>query len=185
MPSTLTPATSCTPGWSDACWRTASGKPALWVLSTKSAVIAPATVLATLAFSDEPSTVTALIRATPIISAAAVAAVRRGLRTAFSRPSRPGSRRENSRPTPDATGLLTSGESMAMPMKASRVPRPSSCRPPSRSALVMASAPTTQHDRADDGLASQGPVGRGSIAQRRERCDPAGAAGGHARPRPQ
>ena len=113
------------------------------MLSTKSAPTAPEMVAATLAFRDEPSTVTALIRASPIINAAAVAAVRRGLRTAFSRPSRPGSRREKIRPTPAVIGRLTSGESIAMPMKASSVPRPSSWMPPSRSDLVMAAAPST------------------------------------------
>ena len=65
-------------------------------LSRKSAPSAVSAVLRTLSFSDAPSTPTAATSASPIISAAAVDAVRRGLRCELSRPSRPGSRRENS-----------------------------------------------------------------------------------------
>ena len=65
-------------------------------------------------------------------------------------------------------------------MNASRVPRPSSCRPPSRSDLVIASGADEQHDRPDDrSAASSDRSRRRGVAQRRQRGDPAGPAGRH------
>ena len=58
------------------------------------------------------------------MSAAAVDAVRRGLRFAFSPPSLPEMRRRNGRPSTDAIGRATSGESMATPTKESAAPSP-------------------------------------------------------------
>ena len=53
----------------------------------------------------------------PTISAAAVIAVRRGLRPELSRPSLPGTDQENIRPSSATTGRLISGVSSATPMK--------------------------------------------------------------------
>ncbi len=63
------------------------------------------------ALNDAAMTATAAISATPIISAAAVDAVRRGLRIAFSLASRPGTprRRASGRPRAPATGRTSSG----------------------------------------------------------------------------
>ncbi len=64
------------------------------------------------ALNEAAMTATAAIRATPIISAAAVDAVRRGLRMAFSRASRPGTPRSRAsgRPIAPATGRTSSGD---------------------------------------------------------------------------
>ena len=67
-------------------------------------------------------TLTPVIRARPTISAAAVIAVRRGLRPELSRPSLPGTDQENSRPSSDTTGRASSGVSSATPMKLTRTP---------------------------------------------------------------
>ena len=85
-----------------------------------------AIVLSMLAFDDEPTMAIVVTRARPIISADAVAAVRRGLRRAFSpanRPTVPKAREyttlivaRNGRPI---TGLAT-----AAPSRATRMPPP-------------------------------------------------------------
>ncbi len=64
--------------------------------TTKSATMSSASVWSRLALADAPSTDIIVTRATPIISADAVAAVRRGLRRAFCsaiRPTAPKERR--------------------------------------------------------------------------------------------
>ena len=78
--------------------------------------------------SEAPNTAMADTRASPTISAAAVCAVRRGLRMEFSRPSRPEvpSRRASGRPMTLAMGRATAGASIATPTKMSTAPRPTS-----------------------------------------------------------
>jgi hypothetical protein len=67
--------------------------------------------------SEAARMVTKLTRPRPIIRAAAVDAVRRGLRMALSRPSRPGTPRKRAAGAPmiRASGAATSGDSIATP----------------------------------------------------------------------
>ena len=58
-----------------------------------------------LAFVDEPTTAIPATSSSPSVSANAVAAVRRGLRTAFVRASRPTA--PNGRPTTRPSGTMT------------------------------------------------------------------------------
>ena len=51
-------------------------------------------------------------------------AVRLGLRFAFSPPNLPEMRRRNGRPSVDAIGRATSGDSIATPTKVSAAPKP-------------------------------------------------------------
>ena len=77
------------------------------------------------ALADAPNTATNTTRPSPIINAEAVAAVRRGFRIEFSRPSLPGTpvRRIGS-PMPAATGRAISGMSIATPMNVRATPIP-------------------------------------------------------------
>ena len=77
---------------------------------------------AMLALAESRITVTPVTRAMPTISAAAVIAVRRGLRPELSRPSLPGTDQAKSRPSRDTTGRLISGVSSATPMNANSTP---------------------------------------------------------------
>jgi len=76
--------------------------------------------------SDAPNTAIVETSARPTISAAAVCAVRRGLRIEFCRPSRPGTPRSRARGRPStlAIGRAISGESMPTPMKINSAPMP-------------------------------------------------------------
>ena len=83
------------------------------------------------AFSSEarrprPKVATNVTSVSPIMSAAAVAAVRDGLRIAFSRASRPAAppRRSDGKPTIEASGRTSRGASIAMPTKSPSAPRP-------------------------------------------------------------
>src|SRR4051794_27567094 len=75
-----------------------------------------------LAVSDENTVLIAVTTAMPIIRAAAVMAVRRGLRDELRRPSLPGIDQENSRPSADTIGLLSIGVSSAPPMNVTPTP---------------------------------------------------------------
>ncbi len=77
------------------------------------------------------NTVTNDTSASPIIRAAAVAAVRPGLRTAFSRARRPDTPRKRSTglPTTDAMGLTIRGLSRATPMNTATAPIPTHASP--------------------------------------------------------
>ena len=83
-------------------------------------------VLATELLIPAAKTVTNTISASPIISAAAVVAVRPGLRIAFSRASRPVSPRSRSsgRPVTDASGRTSRGENSDTPNRISAAPPP-------------------------------------------------------------
>ena len=76
--------------------------------------------------SDEANTAAALTRATPIISAAAVADVRRGARPAFSLASLPGRPKTlaTGQPISLVTGRATVDETLATPRKINRPPPP-------------------------------------------------------------
>ncbi len=77
------------------------------------------------AFSVVMKTETNTTRPRPIISAAAVDAVRRGFRLAFSCPRRPViPRRRAGAPIAVASGLATNGDRTATPMKVNMAPRP-------------------------------------------------------------
>ena len=78
--------------------------------------------------SEAPNTAIAATRARPTMSAAAVWAVRSGLRMQFSRPSWPGSpsSRASGRPIAPETGRAIAGASMAAPTKMHTEPRPTS-----------------------------------------------------------
>src|SRR5206468_10982223 len=92
--------------------------------------------------SEAANTATNATRPSPIISAAAVDAVRRGFRFAFSPPSLPEIRRRNGLPSADEIGRAISGDSIATPTKVKAAPspttRPAFETPPNRPA---ASAP--------------------------------------------
>ena len=119
------------------------------------------------------NTVTNETRARPIISAAAVAAVRPGLRTAFSRASRPGTPRSRSsgRPTRDASGRTSRGLSRATPRKtvagagADQSPpgerRGEAEHHQPRSPSAVSAMPTTPRRRG-----SRGRLQHGALAQR-------------------
>ena len=84
-------------------------------------------IVLSIASSIEPlipaaNTVTNETSARPIMSAAAVDAVRAGLRTAFSRASRPGipRRRSSGAPNAEAIGLTSCGLSSATPEQGGR-----------------------------------------------------------------
>ena len=100
----------------------------------------------TLDFVDWPRMAIVVTSANPIINADAVAAVRRGLRRAFSLASNPTV--PNSLGYPPAItatiGRLITGLSRATPMKTASTPPPSGCNPPSKaSAQIINPAPTT------------------------------------------
>ena len=82
--------------------------------------------------SDEANTAAALTSATPIISAAAVADVRRGARPAFSRARMPGapSTLATGQPIALVTGLATVDETLATPRNSSSAPPPASASNP-------------------------------------------------------
>ena len=83
--------------------------------------------------SDEANTAAALTSATPIISAAAVADVRRGARPAFSRARMPGapSTLATGQPMALVTGLATVDETLATPRNSSSAPPPARASNPS------------------------------------------------------
>ena len=106
-----------------------------------------------------PSTATTVTSVSPIISAAAVEAVRPGLRTAFapaSSPATPPMRRAG-QPTTRASGLTSRGASSAMPANRPSTPPTSSSAtaapltPPRRCRAAMAASDDAEH--ADAGLA--------------------------------
>src|SRR5918996_894469 len=112
------------------------------------------------ALAEAPKTATNTTRPRPIISADAVAAVRRGLRIAFSRASLPGTpSARTGTPIVAATGLAISGVSIAMPMNVNATPAPTSwsalsgvpnspyTRRPTPTASTM--APLTSRNRSD------------------------------------
>ena len=88
--------------------------------------------------SDAPRTAIVDTSASPIISAAAVCAVRRGLRIEFSRPSFPGvpSNQASGRPRAPESGRATTGTSIATAMNTSTAPTPTS-------AIVGLASPAT------------------------------------------
>ena len=83
------------------------------------------------------NTVTNTTTARPIISAAAVVAVRPGLRTVFSRASRPvrPRRRSSGQPVTEASGLTSRGLNSDTPNSVAAAP------PPTSAAAVLDSAP--------------------------------------------
>ena len=145
-----------------------SEKPSVW------ARIRSEAKTSSIALSIEPrtpaaNTVTNETSASPIISAAAVAAVRPGLRTAFSRARRPGTPRSRSsgRPTRDAIGGTSSGLSMAAPRKTAPAPtpiqRPSGVSVAARPRMIAAipstasAIPITTRRREPVGVSSTAP----------------------------
>ncbi len=84
--------------------------------------------------TDAVSTAVEATSARPTISAAAVTAVRLGLRIAFSRASRPELPRSlhSGAPTPQESGRATSGPSVVTPRKTASAPPPASARPAPR-----------------------------------------------------
>ena len=95
--------------------------------------------------SDAPNTDMAETSASPTMRAAAVWAVRRGLRMEFSRPNRPEipSRRATGRPIALAIGRATIGANMPTPMKIPTAPRPTST-------IARLASPTPSTSDAED-----------------------------------
>ena len=95
-----------------------------------------------------PSTATTVTSVSPIISAAAVDAVRPGLRTALAPASSPATppRRLAGQPTTRASGLTMLGASRAMPANSPSTPRPSrsatapALRPPAKTPSEIAAS---------------------------------------------
>ncbi len=130
--------------------------------------------------SDAPKTAIAETRASPTIRAAAVWAVRRGLRMEFSRPSRPEvpSRRASGRPMTLAMGRATAGASMVTPTKISTAPRPTSPMAGFVSPKASATTPISGDDAAPGEAAPQRDLGLGLLLRdRRHRGDADGAGG--------
>ena len=113
-----------------------------------------------------PRTVTNVTSARPIIRAAAVAAVRAGLRTAFSRASAPAAPvRPRGQPTTAAIGRTSRDDTTATPMNRASTPapiiiirspvaRPSASRPRARAAPASAVATTATTAERRDGAPS-------------------------------
>ena len=104
------------------------GSPAcVSTVTMKSAVNAVAKRLPNDTLSDWPTIDTMVTRARPIVSATAVAEVRRGLRAAFARASRPeiGMIHTSGRASSDTTDLATSGLSTDTATKVIAAPAPS------------------------------------------------------------
>ncbi len=88
----------------------------------RSAEICESATLVMLAVADVRTMLTPVISAMPTMRAAAVMAVRRGLRAELRRPSVPGVDQDSSPPITATTGLLINGVSRATPRKATRMP---------------------------------------------------------------
>ena len=82
---------------------------------TRSALIVVVAMPVMLVFAELSTTLTPTISAMPTISAAAVIAVRRGLRAELRLPSLPGTDQLKRLPSPLTTGRLMAGVSTAMP----------------------------------------------------------------------
>ena len=160
--------------------RVGIGRPPSLFCSTRS----PAKLLSTVSLIDARSpaarTVTNVTSASPIISAAAVTAVRPGLRTAFSRASRPvdAAQRSIGQPITDAIGGTSRELSSATPTKTRIAPtaiRPSTApaplAPPNRPSEQSATPSTVTHDRATA-------VARRPCRRRRRRPARSAASGG-------
>ena len=146
----------------------------------RSALIALSTLLVAELDSEAPNTAMADTSASPTISAAAVWAVRRGLRMEFSRPNRPEvpSRRASGRPMTLAIGRATAGASIATPTKIRTAPRPTSWI----AGFESPTASSTIADRGDDtALGEAAPHGHLLLGlllgDGRHRGDAHGAAG--------
>ena len=118
-------------------------------VTTKSALTCFLTASSVEPRRPAPSVATTVTSARPIISAAAVEAVRPGLRSALSRASRPGEppRRAAGKPTSVTSGFIMRGASMAMPTNSASTPTENVSAiitPPNRPAAIKASeTPTT------------------------------------------
>ena len=128
-----------------------------------SALIAWSMLLVAERDSEAPNTAMVETRASPTISAAAVCAVRRGLRIEFSRPRRPAipSAAASGRPMVLAKGRATSGASIPTPTKMPTAPSPRAGWPgrsaPGRAARCRATVtaePTTTRRRDDSATLS-------------------------------
>ena len=112
--------------------------------------------------SEAPKTAIAETRARPTMRAAAVWAVRRGLRMEFSRPSFPAtpSSRGSGRPITLTSGRATAGESVATPRNSAAAPSPTSWMAglaspvPSRTAPARASTVPAMKRRRSEAPAS-------------------------------
>ncbi len=101
--------------------------------------------LVTLVFTESRTTVMPTTSAMPIISAAAVIAVRRGFRAELRLPSMPGTDRLNSIPSTPTIGPLMAGVRTAIPKKHSSTPTTIkvSVEPPAPARPVPSNAPPT------------------------------------------
>ena len=150
MPSTLPIASATVPG--------IGAK--VFVITMKSAPTLRSIVALALLVTEEPRTPPAATSASPTMSADAVAAVRRGLRRAFSRESRPvvPQIRGSGRPMAATAGRLANGLSPATPRKTRSAPMPTQRMPASasRPAAMLAmprprtATPTRARRRRDD-----------------------------------
>ena len=128
------------------------------------------------AFSVVMKTETNTTRPRPIISAAAVDAVRRGFRFAFSCPRRPVIPRTRAgAPIAVASGLATNGDRTATPMKVNIAPRPTiaaGCGTSPNSPAAIAATPSAVSNPTDDRTTTER-RGRsdGSLAQGLDRRD--------------
>ena len=130
------------------------------------------------AFSVVMKTETNTTSPRPIINAAAVDAVRRGLRLAFSCPRRPViPRRRAGAPIAVASGLATNGDSTATPMKVNWAPSPTiaaGCGTSANSPAAIAptpavvSSPPTIARRRSDAVGATVPSRSASIGATRE-----------------
>ena len=105
--------------------------------------------------ADAPMIATRVTSASPIISAEAVVAVRRGFRIAFSRASTPDvpRSRAGTQPRNRDTGRATSGLSIATPMNTRNAATPTTpAAPPGTSSeLTLPNRPSASQDDPDDG----------------------------------
>ena len=119
----LTPGIWCT--WSiSAGWNPAVGPAVKSVCRMRSALSSLAKTSLRPALTDEAKTPAPVASVTPIISAAAVSAVRRGLRPVLRTPSLPGVAQSTSLPMVPVIGRLSAGATITAPMKTSRHPPP-------------------------------------------------------------
>ena len=153
----------------------------VFVITMKSAPTLRSIVALALLVTEEPRTPPAATSASPTMRADAVAAVRRGLRRAFSRESRPvvPQIRGSGRPMAATAGRLANGLSTATPRKTSSAPMPTQRMPASASRpAAMLAMPKPRTAAADQSAATQGRLGQGDVvAQRRDRRDLGGPTG--------
>ena len=134
---------------------------------------------ASVALTDDPKIATTATIAMPTMSAAAVDAVRRGLRAAFSWASRPDipRNRAGNHPRTRPTARPTSGLSIATPMKTSAAPTPTAAATPPGNQSTPPKRPSTTSTTPTTANAPPTPIAAPPGARRAARRSRSAAIG--------